>query len=84
MSRMNVNIDNVRRKYAEILQENNWMEFLTALAIAERAYTIDDISELTDDEIDKVAEIMESYDTIFHDGINIDIDRLINDPREDY
>ena len=84
MGRYGINVDNIRKEYKKIVQSTNWDEFLTALVIAERAYTIDDISELTDDEIIQVANMLDMYDTIFNRDINYDLDSIINIPREDY
>ena len=81
MSYLKTDPDKVRKFWGEIINGGNYPEFETAMFIADRAYTIDDISELSDDEIITVSELLQDFDTIYDEYLNDEFDKLINRER---
>jgi len=77
-----VDVKRVREHYNELVNNWDWVEFMTALALVERAYTIDSIDDVTDDEIIKLANAIDMFDSVFNYDINYEVDHIINEPRE--
>ena len=77
------NKNKVREYYQEMTDNtSNYWEFAIAFLLYERAYTVDSADEITEEEIEKLAKIVEGYDSIINDNLGEDIDDLINYPRE--
>ena len=64
--------------------EINYREFIVALLIAERGYMIDSPEDIKPEEVQKLANAVEYYDSIFNEDLNENIDEIINNPRNGY
>lgn len=63
---------------------DTYKEFEVALLLAERGYMIDDIDTVTKAEMEAVGAIAQNCETLFDEYLNVRIDEIINNPRNNY
>lgn len=82
---MKIDFNQVIGYYRAITSDEiNYREFIVALLIAERGFMINSPEDIKPEEVQKLANAVEYYVSIFDEGLNEDIDEIINNPRNNY